>query len=335
MRRIRLSKVKKLINDPHDIVSQMMDGMVAAYGGGVRRLPEVAALVRTDIEKDKVALLVGGGSGHEPVYHGFIGPNMADGAAVGNIFAAPSPDIVLAATKAVNRGKGVLYVYGNYAGDNMNFDIGAEMAEDEGIATHTIRIADDVAIENREDRRGIAGLLFVVKIAGAACAGVGSLEEAARITAKAEENVRSMGIALAAGSIPETGEPTFELDDDEMEIGMGLHGEPGVTRGQMMQADEIVDAMMDRILADLPFKASDEVVLLINDLGATTMMELLILNRRIHQILREREIQVYDTVIGKYCTSQEMAGASISLMRLDDELKGYYDVPADSLAFRK
>ena len=327
--------MKKLINDPRDIVSQMMDGMVAAYGGGVRRLPEVAALVRTDIEKDKVALLVGGGSGHEPVYHGFIGPNMADGAAVGNIFAAPSPDIVLAATKAVNRGKGVLYVYGNYAGDNMNFDIGAEMAEDEGIATHTIRIADDVAIENREDRRGIAGLLFVVKIAGAACAGVGSLEEAARITAKAEENVRSMGIALAAGSIPETGEPTFELDDDEMEIGMGLHGEPGVTRGQMMQADEIVDAMMDRILADLPFKASDEVVLLINDLGATTMMELLILNRRIHQILREREIQVYDTVIGKYCTSQEMAGASISLMRLDDELKGYYDVPADSLAFRK
>ena len=327
--------MKKLINNPRDVVEEILGGLVAAYGGKVRCLPDANALVRTNIEPDKVALLVGGGSGHEPVYHGLVGTNMADGAAVGNIFAAPSPEIVLAATKAVERGKGVLYLYGNYAGDNMNFDIGAEMAEEEGISTRTVRIADDVAIAEKEDRRGIAGLLFVVKIAGAACAEVGTLDEAARIVRKAEENVRSMGIALSAGSIPETGEPTVELADDEMEIGMGLHGEPGVMRGPMIQADEIVDRMMDRILSDLPFRRNDRVALLINDLGATTMMELLIINRRVHGILHEQGIEVHDTVIGKYCTSQEMAGASITLLRLDDELKTYYDMPADSFAFQK
>lgn len=327
--------MKKLINDPGDLVSQMMDGMVAAYGGSIRRIPDAAVLVRTTIETDKVALLVGGGSGHEPVYHGFVGLNMADGAAVGNIFAAPSPDIIVAATKAIDKGQGVLYVYGNYAGDNMNFDIGSELAGEEGILIKTVRIADDVATDDRADRRGIAGLLFVVKIAGGACATVDSLDEAARITKKAEENVRSMGIALSAGSLPETGEPTFILGENEMEIGMGLHGEPGVSRGPMMPADRIVDEMMERIIADLPFQGGDEVAVLINDLGATTIMELLIINRRVHEILHDHSIAVYDTIIGKYCTCQEMAGASISLLRVDDELKKYYDMPANSFAFRK
>jgi dihydroxyacetone kinase-like protein len=326
--------MKKLINGSADVVQEMLDGLVALYGGSVRRLPGVNALVRAEIPPDKVALLVGGGSGHEPVYHGLVGENMADGAAVGNVFAAPSPEIVLEATRAVHRGRGVLYVYGNYAGDNMNFDIGAEMAAEDGIETQTVRIADDVAIEKRSDRRGIAGLLFVVKIAGAVCAAAGSLEEAARVARKAEENVRSMGIALGAGSLPETGMPTFELPEDEMEIGMGLHGEPGVRRGELRPADEIVSEMMDLILADLPFAAGDRVAVLINDLGATTMMELLVMLRAVRRILEERGIGVYDTVMGKFCTSQEMAGASISLLRLDEELAGYYSTPASCAAFR-
>lgn len=312
-----------------------MEGLVSAYGGAVRKLDGVNAVVRSTIEDDKVALLVGGGSGHEPVYHGLVGPGLADGAAIGNVFAAPSPEIVLEATKAVDKGKGVLYVYGNYSGDNMNFDIGAELAAESGINTRTVRIADDVATGKKEDRRGIAGLLFVVKIAGAACTEAETLQEAEQAAKKAQENVRTMGIALSAGTVPESGEPTFMLDDDEIEIGMGLHGEPGVSRGPMKPADELVDLMMDRILSDLPFQSGDEVALLINDLGATTSMELLIVNRRLHQILSEKGIKIYDTVVGSYCTSQEMAGASITLLRLDDELKHYYDMPAVSLAYRK
>jgi phosphoenolpyruvate---glycerone phosphotransferase subunit DhaK len=327
--------VKKLINAPSDVVREMMEGLVSAYGGSVHILDGVNAIVRSHIEEAKVALLVGGGSGHEPVYHGLVGPGLADGAAIGNVFAAPSPEIVLEATKAVNRGKGVLYVYGNYSGDNMNFDIGAELAAESGIVTRTVRIADDVAIDKRADRRGIAGLLFVVKIAGAACAEAATLEEAERVARKAVENVRTMGIALSAGTNPESGEPTFLLGDDDIEIGMGLHGEPGVSRGPMKSADELVDLMMDRILPDLPYQSGDEVAVLINDLGATTTTELLIVNRHVREILSERGIRTYDTVIGSFCTSQEMAGASITLLRLDDELKHYYDMSADSFAYRK
>ncbi len=327
--------MKKLINDPRDVVGEMIDGLVAAYGGRVRRLDGVNAIVKTEIPAGKVALLVGGGSGHEPIYHGLVGANMADGAAIGNVFAAPSPEIVLEATRAVHRGKGVLYVYGNYAGDVMSFDMGAEMAAEEGIETATVRIADDVATSEREHRRGIAGLLFVVKIAGAAAATLPSLVEVERVARKAEAAVRTMGVALAAGSIPETGEPTFVLGDDEMEIGMGLHGEPGVARGPLKPADEVVDDMMARILADLPFRRGDRVALLLNDLGATTSMELLIMNRRVRQILDREGIAVADTVLGKLCTCQEMAGASITLLRLDEELERFYGMSADSLAYRR
>ncbi len=283
-------------------------------------------------------MLIGGGSGHEPVFHGFIGDRLADGAACGNIFAAPTPDIILETTRAVNRGRGVLYLYGNYAGDIMNFDIAAEMAADEGIEVKTVRIWDDVASappERVHDRRGIAGDLFMVKIAGGAAATLNDLGDVYRVAAKARDHVRSMGVAVAAGSIPETGELTFELPDDEIEIGMGLHGEPGVSREKLLPADPLVDKMMGKILPDLPFSAGDEVALLVNDLGATTMMELLIVNRRVRQILREKGIRVHDTVVGSYCTCQEMAGFSITLMKLDDELKRYYDLPARSVGFVK
>jgi dihydroxyacetone kinase-like protein len=333
-----MTRAKKIINDPRNVVQELLEGLVEASGGRIKPLGRVQALVRTDIPKDKVGLLIGGGSGHEPVFHGFIGDRLADGAACGNIFAAPTPDIILETTKAVHRGQGVLYLYGNYAGDNMNFDIAAEMAADEGIEVKTVRVWDDVASappERIQDRRGIAGDLFVIKIAGGAAATIDNLDKVCRVATKARDRVRSMGVAVAAGSIPETGEPTFELPEDEIEIGMGLHGEPGVSREKLLPADPLVEKMMGKILPDLPFSAGDEVALLINDLGSTTMMELLIVNRRVRQILRDKGIRVHDTVVGSYCTCQEMAGFSITLLKLDDELKKYYDLPARSLGFVK
>jgi dihydroxyacetone kinase-like protein len=333
-----MKKAKKIINDPRNVVPELLEGLVEAYHGKVKKLEGVTALVKSSLPEGKVGLLIGGGSGHEPLFHGFIGENLADGAACGHIFAAPTPDVVFEVTRALDQGHGVLYLYGNYAGDNMNFDIAAEMAADEGIQTQTVRVWDDVASappERMEDRRGIAGDLFVIKIAGGVSTTSQDLEQVYRVTAKARDNTRSMGVAVAAGSIPETGEPTFELPEDEIEIGMGLHGEPGVSREKLLPADALVEKMVDKILADLPFRRGDEVCLLLNDLGATTMMELLIVNRQVRRILRGEGIAVHDTLMGRFCSSQEMAGFSITLMKLDDELKGYYDMPAHSFAFTK
>jgi dihydroxyacetone kinase-like protein len=333
-----MKKAKKIINNPKNVVNELLEGIVEASNGKIRIIEGVSALVKKEIPDGKVGLLIGGGSGHEPLFPGFIGINMADGAACGHIFAAPAPNIVFEATKAINKGNGVLYLYGNYAGDNMNFDIAVEMAEEEGIAVKTVRIWDDVAsapIERIKDRRGIAGDLFVIKIAGGISAKNDDLEEVFRITARARDNTRSMGVSISAGSIPETGEPTFLLPEDEIEIGMGLHGEPGVSREKMLDADPLVEKMMEKILSDLPFKEGDEICLLINNLGATTMMELLIVNRKVSQILRDKKIKIHDTVIGSYCTCQEMAGFSITSMKLDEELKKYYDMPAESLGFTK
>lgn len=333
-----MRKPKKILNDPANVVTEMLDGLIVAYGGTVRQLEGLNALIKTNIPDDKVGLLIGGGSGHEPMFHGFIGENMADGAACGNVFAAPTPDIVYELTKAIDRGKGVLYVYGNYAGDILNFDMGAEMAEMDGIPTRTVLVWDDVAsapLERIEDRRGIAGDLLVVRIAGAATASVDTLDEAYRITTKARDYTRSLAIAAAPGSIPETGEYTFELPDDEVEIGMGAHGEPGVSREKMQPSDVLVEKMLERILTDLPFQSGDEVVVVINGLGSTTMMELLIANRRTEQLLRDRGITVYGDHVGNFITTQEMAGFSITLMKLDDELKHYYDMPARSFGLTK
>ncbi len=332
-----MKKAKKIINDPGRVVPELLDGLVEAYHGEIKRLEGLYGLVKTTLPAGKVVLLIGGGSGHEPLFPAFIGQNMADGAACGNIFTSPTPDVVLAVTEALDQGNGVLYLYGNYTGDVLNFDMAAEMAAEQGIRVETVRIWDDVASAppaRIQDRRGVAGDVFVIKIAGAIAAMSKDLDEVVRVTAKARDNTRSMGVALAAGSLPETGELTFELGENELEIGMGVHGEPGVSREKMMPADVLVDRMMDMILTDLPFRSGDEVCLLINDMGATTMMELLIVNRRIRQILRQREIAVHHTLIGAFATTQEMAGFSITLMRLDEELKRYYDVPAASLGFK-
>ena len=333
-----MNRPKKIMNDPRNVVPELLEGLVEAYGGRVKMLEDVHALVKTTLTPGKVGLLIGGGSGHEPLFHGLIGDNMADAAACGNIFAAPGPDAVFEATRYIDQGAGVLYTYGNYAGDVLNFDMGAEMAADEGIRVRTVRICDDISSAPREQmdrRRGIAGDLFVVKIAGAASAVCGDLDEVYRMTSLARDNTRSLSVALSAGSIPETGQPTFILADDEIEVGMGAHGERAVYRDKMMPADALVDMMMARILADLPFAGGDEVCVLVNGAGSTTMMELLIVNRRVQQLLRQEGIRVHDTVIGNFLTTQEMAGCSITLMRLDPDLARYYDMPADSFAFKK
>jgi dihydroxyacetone kinase-like protein len=333
-----MKKAKKFINNPKNIVPEVLDGLIYASRGRLKRVDDLNAVMVSDLPPGKVGLLIGGGSGHEPLFCGFVGKNLADCAVAGNIFAAPTPDLILASTKAVDQGKGVLYLYGNYAGDNMNFDLGAELAAEEGLQIRTVRIWDDVAsapLDRIDDRRGIAGDLFVIKIAGGAAATATDLEEVYRVTSLARDHTRTMGVAASAGAFPETGEFTFELPEDEIEIGMGLHGEAGVSRGKLRSVDEIVEFMLDRILSDLPFKAGEEVCVLVNDLGATTMMELLIANRQVARILEQRGIHIYDTLLGSYCTSQEMAGFSITLMKLTPELKTYYDMPAQSISFIK
>jgi dihydroxyacetone kinase-like protein len=293
---------KKILNDPKHVVPEMLEGLIAAYNGTVRQLEGYNALIRTHIPAGKVGLLIGGGSGHEPLFHGLVGEGLADGAACGNVFAAPSPDITYELTKAIDQGKGVLYVYGNYAGDILNFDMGAEMAAADGIETRTVQIWDDVASArwSGSPTARHRGRLVVVKIAGAATASVDSLAEAARITTKARDNTRSLAISVAPGSIPETGEYTFQLPDDEVEIGMGAHGEPGVSREKMAPADVLVQKMMGPIIDDLPFKSGDEVVVVINGMGSTTYMEMLIVNRKVHQVLRDLGIKVHGNHVGNY-----------------------------------
>jgi phosphoenolpyruvate---glycerone phosphotransferase subunit DhaK len=327
---------KKILNDPRRATQEMMEGLVLGYDGRVGKVDGHGAFFLKDIPAGKVALLVGGGSGHEPIFGGFLGLNLADGAAAGEVFTSPSPQTICEAARAIDRGKGVVFVYGNYSGDTMNFDMAAELLEAEGIATRTIRVRDDVAVgapDRPDERRGIAGDVFVIKIAGGAAAELTDLDAVARVAAKAEANTRSMGVAVSPGSLPESGRPTFELGDDEIEIGMGAHGEKGVKRQKMSTADDIVDQMLAPIVLDLPFTEGDEVALLINNLGATTMFELLIVNRRVRWLLSSEGIIVHRTYIGSWLTSQEMAGFSISLMKLDQELKHYLDLPASSPGF--
>ena len=329
---------KKILNDPKNVVGEMIDGLVLANDGRIAKVAGHDAIVRTDIPAGKVALLIGGGSGHEPLFHGFVGHNLADGAACGQVFAAPSPEIIYEAARAVDQGNGIIFLYGNYAGDNMNFDIAAEMLEDDGIDVRTVRVRDDVAAappERVDDRRGVAGDIYMIKIAGGAAAELDDIDEIERIARKAEASVRSIGVAVTAGSIPETGKPTFELADDEIEVGMGAHGEAGVSRQKLAPADAVADQLLDALLKDLPFESGDEVALLLNNLGATTMMEMLVVNRRIRHVLEERDIKVYRTDMGAFLTVQEMAGFSVTMMKLDDELKHYLDLPCDSFGLKQ
>jgi dihydroxyacetone kinase len=329
--------LKKIINENENIIKEMLEGFLYAHGNVYKKLETTNGIVMRD-RKDKVAILIGGGSGHEPLFLGFVGEGLADGAAVGNVFAAPPPYNVLEVTKAVDSGKGVLHVYGNYAGDILNFDMAAELAEMEGIECRTVIVRDDVAsapLERYEDRRGIAGDLFVIKIAGAASDQGLSLEEVARVTQKAADHTRSIGVALTPGMIPGLEKPTFSLAEDEIEFGMGIHGEPGIERTKMMKADDLTDRMLDSLFKDFDYKEGHEVCVLVNGLGSTTQLELMIVNRRVNQVLKDKGIMIHHNDVNSYCTSQEMGGVSISLLLLDDELKKYYDQPAYSPYFTK
>lgn len=330
--------MKKLINDPNQVAEELLEGFLLANKNKVKRVGELTAVARKDAPiEGKVGILIGGGSGHEPVFTEFVGPGMADACANGDVFAAPSPKIILEATKAVDGGKGVLYLYGNYAGDNMNFDIAADLAQKEGIDVETVRVWDDVASAPREridERRGIAGDLFIIKIAGAKAARGASLKEVKTTVEKARDNTRSIGVALTSSIIPATGEATFEIGDDEMEVGMGLHGEPGVERTKIKTARETAEMLLEKLINDLPFTRGDIVAVLVNSLGATTRMELLIIYKEVDRILKERGLEIYGVEIGEYCTTLEMAGCSITLLKLDQELKELYNSNANTPGYR-
>jgi len=339
-----MSDIKKLVNDPLKVADELLDGLVEAYDGDCEKVGR-RSIVKTSIPAGKVALLVGGGSGHEPIYHGLVGKNLADGAACGDIFAAPSPDIVFEATEAVNKGNGVLYLYGNYAGDVMNFDMGAELAEEEDIDVRTVLIWDDLCSApptEKKNRRGIAGLVPVVKLVGAASQTAQSLDELEATAKKAVLQTRSVGVSMAPGSIPASGKPTFEIAENEIGLGMGIHGEPGVKEIPMTTADELTPMMLDLVFEDFEkdeevaeLSAGDEIVLLVNSLGATTMMECLICLRKAKEILNARGIVVRDTIVGPLVTCQEMAGISFSVTRLDDELRTLWDMPCESVCYSK
>lgn len=327
--------MKKLINDPYQVVDETLAGILKAYPYHLRMTRDSQrALVRTDAPiKGKVGICTGGGSGHIPVFLGYVGPGLLDGVSVGNIFSSPSAEDMLAATKEVNGGVGVLYIFGNYSGDIMNFEMAAEMAGMEGIQVLTSIVKDDVASaprSERDRRRGVAGLYFAYKIAGAKADATAKLEEVKAVTDQVIEETCSIGIALTPCIIPAAGKPTFTIADDEMELGMGIHGEPGIERTKLKKANEIATSMADKVINDLPFKSGDEVAVLVNGLGATPPEELFILYNRIHDILGNHGLRVYKTFVGEYATSMEMAGASLTLLRLNNEFKSLLDAPAFS-----
>jgi dihydroxyacetone kinase-like protein len=324
--------MKKLINDPLKVTDEMVEGLVLAFPHLVKKLEGFNVVVRRDAPvKGKVGVISGGGSGHEPFWLGYTGKGFIDATVVGAIFSSPTPEPVYEAIKAVNGGSGVMCILGNYSGDKMNFGLAAEMARAEGISVDMLQVTDDVASApkgSEDKRRGIAGNFFVLKIAGAKAEELASLEDVKSVAQKANENLRTMGVALAPCTIPAVGKPHFVLEEDEMEFGMGIHGEPGTKRTKMKTADETTIILAQQILEDLPFKAGDEVAVLVNGLGSTPLLELLIMFRKLSQILYESKIKIYRSFVGNYVTSLEMAGASITLLRLDEELKRLLDAPA-------
>lgn len=330
--------MKKIINNPDFVVEDMLKGMVLAHPEYLRQLDNADVLVRVNSPiKEKVALVSGGGSGHEPAHGGYVGTGMLDAAIAGAVFTSPTPDQVYEAIKAVDSGNGVLLVIKNYTGDVMNFEMAKEMAEMEGIKVSTVVVNDDVAVENSTytaGRRGIAGTIFVHKIAGAKAETLASLEEVTAVAEKVIANVRSMGMALSSCIVPAAGKANFTLGDNEVEIGMGIHGEPGTHREEIRTADEISEHMLNKILADINLENGDEVAVMVNGLASTPLMELYIVNKKVNEMLTSRGIKIHRTFVGEFMTSLEMAGFSISVLKLDEELKELLDAKADTPAFK-
>jgi len=330
--------MKKLINDPADVVDEMLDGMVAAHPDRVRRLDDTNVLVRADAPVDgKVGIVSGGGSGHEPTHAGYLGPGMLDGAAAGEVFTSPTADELNELIAAAAGGEGVLCVVKNYEGDVMNFDTGAEMAAMESDAdVAQVVVDDDVAVEDStytSGRRGVCGTILVHKVAGAMADRGGDLAEVERVAEKAIDRVGTMGTALTSCVTPEKGEPTFDLGDDEIELGIGIHGEPGVERTEQMPADEIAEELTGAVLDDID--PEGEVVTIVNGMGGTPLMELYVVNRRVQELVDDAGLETWDAWVGDYMTSLDMEGCSVTVMDVDDELKDLLAHEADTPALKR
>ena len=319
--------MKKIINKPSDFVEESIDGLVKSHPDVYAFAPDNKRVItRSTKASNKVGIVTGGGSGHLPVFTGYVGKGFLDACAIGSVFASPSVDQIASAIRNGNNGNGVLCVLGNYGGDVMNFEMACEMVASEGIKTKTVIVADDIASAKEEEklkRRGIAGMIFVFKIAGAIAETGGSLDDTFKLASDANNNIRTLGVALSPCILPEAGKPTFEINDDEIEIGMGIHGEPGIKREKLKTANDLVDDLYKRIIDDSQLKANDNVAIMINSLGATPLEELYIISKRVNENLSKSNIQNSKTYVGRYATSMEMAGMSITTLKLNDNLKKY------------
>ena len=330
--------MKKLINKPDDVVTEALQGLAAAHADLVRVQFDPNVIVRVDAPvQGKVGLVSGGGSGHEPMHGGFVGPGMLDAACPGEVFTSPTPDQMLDATKAVNGGAGVLHIVKNYTGDVMNFEMAAELAGGESIEVEAVVIDDDVAVQDSlytAGRRGVGATVLAEKICGAAAEEGRNLADVAELCRKVNANARSMGMALTSCIVPAAGKPTFELGDDEMEIGIGIHGEPGRERMKLAPAAEIVEKLTVPIVEDLPFEQGDNVLAFVNGMGGTPLIELYVVYNDLNRFLGERGITIARNLVGSYITSLEMAGCSITLLKLDDELTRLWDAPVKTAGLR-
>lgn len=327
--------MKKIINSPEKFVDETLEGIVAAYPEQVQLSPENSRvlLCKRPAPERKVSVVTAGGSGHLPVFLGYVGTGMLDGCAVGNVFASPSASAMATMIRAVDKGAGVLCLYGNYGGDVMNLNLACEDVEFDDIQTRIVLVKDDVASspkETAEKRRGVAGMVLAFKVAGAAADKGMSLDEVAAAAQKALANIRTMGVALSSCTVPEVGHPTFSVGENEIEIGMGIHGEPGIEVRKMMTADEIAALLLENILKDMPVAQGEEVCVMVNGLGATPLEEQFIVYRKLHQLLKDQGISVFMPHIGEFATSMEMAGLSVTIMRLDEQLKELLKMPAST-----
>lgn len=329
---------KKFVNAYENVTRESLEGLTTCFSKDYLLHPGVNGVILRHRRKNKVALVIGGGSGHEPMFSGFVGRGLADAAACGNIFASPDPTTVYKTAKAAESGKGVLFLYGNYSGDNLNFDMAEDMLSADGISSSHVRVRDDCAsapIERMDDRRGIAGDVFAVKIAGAACDAGLELDEVVKVTEHACENLRTMGVAVTSAHIPGAADPIFSIADDEMEYGMGIHGEKGIRRTKLESANMVAETLYAQLKKELFLSKGDEACILVNGLGSTTIMEMSIVYRRLNQLLDQDGIVVYDADLNSYCTTLEMGGLSISILKLDEHLKLFYDAPCASPFYKK
>jgi dihydroxyacetone kinase-like protein len=330
------SSMKKLVNDPRQFVPEMLKGIALANPNMLKYVPEYNLIMRADMPRDdKVSIVQGSGSGHEPAHVMAVGPGMLDAACPGDVFSAPPTDYVYETTKLLASPKGVLHIINNYTGDRMAFDMGRELAEAEDIKVGTVIVDDDVAVKDSSftvGRRGVAGNFFVIKALGAASERGDDLESLVELGQRVNSVARSMGVALSSCTPPAKGSPLFELGPDEIEMGVGIHGEPGRRREKMRSANEIADDMLEAIVTDLPYESGDEVAVMVNGLGGTPISELYLVYGHVHESLEQRGIKPVRSYVGEYCTSLEMAGMSLTLVRLDDELKELLSAPAEIAA---